>query len=89
MYGMGNIEKLREIEKRTDNPEVAAAAREAIEALNPGCMSTWPSQAKCTLIQVKSDKNAGRPTRVRPPWWLCSILNSARIHPDWRVIVLE
>ena len=33
MYGMGNIEKLREIERRTDNPEVAAIAREAIEAI--------------------------------------------------------
>ena len=29
---MANIEKLREIEKRTTNPEVAAIAREAIES---------------------------------------------------------
>ena len=33
MYGMANIEKLREIEKRTIDPEVAAVVREAIEAI--------------------------------------------------------
>ena len=30
---MANIDKLREIEKRTDNPELAAVVREAIEAI--------------------------------------------------------
>ena len=87
---MGNLEELRELEKKITHPEAAAAVREAIEASNPdGCYATRLSQAKCTLTEVKSDKNAGRPTRVRPPWRLCSILNSARIHPDWRVIILE
>ena len=33
MYGMANIDKLREIEKRTTDPEVAAIVREAIEAI--------------------------------------------------------
>ena len=33
MYGMANIEKLREIEKRATDPEVAAVVREAIEAI--------------------------------------------------------
>ena len=30
---MGNIEDLREIERQTDDPEVAAIARKAIEAI--------------------------------------------------------
>ncbi len=30
---MGRVEELREIERRTDDPEVAAIARKAIEAI--------------------------------------------------------
>ena len=33
MYGMGNLEELRELEKKITHPEAAAAVREAIEAL--------------------------------------------------------
>ena len=31
MYGMGNLEELRELEKKITHPEAAAAVREAIE----------------------------------------------------------
>ena len=36
MHGMGNLEKLRGLEKKIDHPEAAAAIREAIEAIESG-----------------------------------------------------